>query len=155
MGGYFSTRIANGNHVANTVDVHVYDTSDLTEEIKVPDATSKHKSKSFTKKIESLRKTTSLQSAVSVPQQNGKHIDDETERLKRLNDSLSLSHEKEVTKLNTHIVQLQDEVSHLRKELKVLNTTLMKVRADKEKAKIAETDAWERASGFEQGTVHL
>ena len=128
------------------------------EEIRVPDKTSKHKSKSrslftghFTKKS-SIRKTSSLQSAVQLQNLSKTTL---LEKLQTENDELK----KEIEKLKQQNLdqrnQHNSEITRLKAEMKALNIGLNKVRAIGDQAKLTEKDAVERANNIEQGKITL
>lgn len=158
MGGTFSKppRRHVSNRVASNEEVHRNDHADINngieEVIKVPDATTKHKKsrslRPFTKKsFMSIRKTSSLQSAVQTP----KVSIAELENLRRDNEQMKIEMHKLKERHDEERNQLNEELTRLRSEVRALNNALRKVRADKDKAQQTEKDVLERANFFEQG----
>lgn len=160
MGGYFSSQNnklqPRGNRISSSFDLNSesIELSEI-EEIKVPDVTTSHKFKSRSllpfgkgKSFTNFRKTTSFQSPVSV--NNPKNIENEVVQLKKQIESINSSHDREKEEWISEKKRMQEEVHRLRNEVKVLNTAVPKLRADKEKARKAESDALERAKAFEQ-----
>ena len=64
-----------------------------------------------------------------------------------------VDHENELLKIKTEKKQLEMKVNQLQNELKILNTALPKLRADKQIAKSAESDALKRCAVFKSGML--
>ena len=161
MGGSFSkkgkkhpsNKVFDSNEtVADDNNHHHQSTSYLEEEeIRVPDKTAKHKSKSISlftfPKKSFIRKTSSLQVASNGPDFALSHL----EQLKQENHNLKEEIQR-ITQRNLEEHQkLSDESATLRSEKKTLMSALRKVRYDKDRALLLEKDAVERANNFEQG----
>lgn len=154
MGGAFSKpKPTNGNRVSTFSETTFSETyPESSEDIKVPDNTSKHKSKSqslFSKTRSFIGYSKSPSVQASVPSSTKSELD----QLKLENETLKLNSERVINELNIHIQELTDELTKLRNEVKVLNTAMVKVRGEKDKSKLAETVALERAKAFEKGNI--
>ena len=93
----------------------------------------------------SIRKTTSLQSAVSV------RLDPETEKLRKDFDKYKSEKESEIGMLTKQCEMTMSENRRLRGELKMLQTTCTKLKRERDRALVAERDALERSSAIETG----
>ncbi|XP_065062371.1 nephrocystin-3-like isoform X1 [Rhopilema esculentum] len=91
----------------------------------------------------SIRKTTSLQSAVSV------RMDPETEKLRKDFDQYKSEKESEIGMLTKQCEMTMSENRRLRGELKMLQTTCTKLKRERDRALVAERDALERSSAIE------
>eukprot|EP00111_Clytia_hemisphaerica_P024548 TCONS_00072370-protein len=142
----------NTNRISNLTEIdpveHLDSVNNL-EEIRVPDKTSKHKSKSISlftfSKRSFIRKTSSLQ-----PQSNTQNIpSNPLEQLRVENANLK----EEILRITDRNLEehqaLNSEVQRLKTENKTLNSALRKLRADKDRALATEKDAVERANNFE------
>ena len=139
-----SEAVSNENHHQSTSHLEE-------EEIRVPDKTAKHKSKSISlftfPKKSFIRKTSSLQVANNVPDFALSPL----EQLKQENHNLKEEIQR-ITQRNLEEHQkLSDESTKLRSEKKTLMSALRKVRSDKDRALLLEKDAVERANNFELG----
>ena len=92
-----------------------------------------------------IRKTTSLQSAVSV------RLDPETEKLRKDFDQYKLERESDIEMLTKQCEVTMNENRRLRGELKMLQTTCTKLKQERDRALMAEKDALDRSSAIEAG----
>ena len=93
----------------------------------------------------SIRKTTSLQSAVAV------RLDPEAEKIRKDFEQFRAEKTSEINLLSRQCEVTMSENRRLRGELKMLQTTCSKLRHERDKALITEQDAVERASAIEAG----
>ena len=145
-----SNKIFDANEAES--DEHHQSTSHLEEEeIRVPDKTTKHKSKSISlfafPKKSFIRKTSSLQPTKNAPDFALSPL----EQLKHEKTSLKEEIQR-ITQRNLEEHQmLNNEITKLKTENKTLMSALRKVRSDKDRALLLEKDAVERANNFELG----
>lgn len=92
-----------------------------------------------------IRKTTSLQSAVSV------QLDTEAEKVRKDFEEYKLEKGGEVEMLNRQCEMTMNENRRLRGELKMLQTTCVKLKQERDRALTAEKDALDRSSAIEAG----
>ena len=92
-----------------------------------------------------IRKTASLQSAVSV------RLDPETEKLRKDFYQYKLERESDIEMLTKQCEVTMSENRRLRGELKMLQTTCTKLKQERDRALMAEKDALERSSAIEAG----
>lgn len=86
-----------------------------------------------------------MQSAVSV------RMDPETEKLRKDFDQYKLEKEGEILMLNRQCEMTMNENRRLRGELKMLQTTCVKLKQERDRAFMTEKDTLERSSAIEAG----
>lgn len=141
MGNIFSTnKNGRGNRVSNTGGVPMDNPESETENVKVDDYTRRAKGKSKSMMNFSRRnKPNRLHSQLSSP---NIYIEDEKSKLK-------LNYERQIQQLTKDMERIKEENTTLRNEVKMLNATLPKLRADKDKAIQDEKVAMARAAALE------
>ncbi len=97
----------------------------------------------------SIRKTTSLQSAVAV------RIDPEIEKLQKEFDKYKAEKKSETDLLSRQCEMTFSENRRLRGELKMIQATCSKLKQERDRAQMAEKDAVQRSSAIESGIIHM
>ena len=156
MGGIFSSKKHHRNKVSNSWGVSDDATLESENvEVRIPDSRRpKGKSKSFYAFTKSFKKSHNhSQSPSSSPNIHSERL--ENDRLRQEIDCVKSEYERQIEDLKRDKDRLQEENTQLRNEAKSLNAAIPNLRSSLEKAKLAETDALERATALEQGIFIL
>ena len=156
-------RVNDINHAPKQVSTRSHHTEkagtevSLRENVTVPDNTitrigRKSDSWSWFPKTRSLHmpKTYSLSSPVHSGRRAAESV---VQTLQHEHEIFIAAKDKEIERLQTEKNQIEIENSRLGRELKLLQTSVPKLRLQKKKAQTAEKDALERAQVFEQGMI--